>query len=104
MDPITTARSGLQAGQQVLDTAAGQIASADTVRPPGRTTPQDVLTSDPGNPAADPPGYVHRPNVDRAIQMGSLIVGQGAVEANATVIDRALAAYRSVLDIGRRTD
>ena len=65
------------------------------------SSPTGVLTYDPQNPVADKNGYVRRPDIDMAQQMGDLIMAQRAFQANATVVDRATDTYEAAINIGK---
>jgi flagellar basal-body rod protein FlgC len=60
-----------------------------------------LLVHEPDNPIADADGYVRRPAIDLAEQMGELIMAQRGYQANAAVIDRAKTSYEAALQIGR---
>lgn len=62
---------------------------------------EGILTYEPDHPLADAQGYVKRPNIDMASQMGQLIISQRAYQANAAVVDRAKTSYEAALQIGR---
>jgi flagellar basal-body rod protein FlgC len=54
---------------------------------------------DPGNPAADPQGYVTMPNVDSVTEMVDLIGSSRAYEANVTAMQTAKTMFTRTLDI-----
>jgi flagellar basal-body rod protein FlgC len=54
---------------------------------------------DPGNPAADPQGYVTMPNVDSVTEMVDLIGASRAYEANVTAMQTAKTMFARTLDI-----
>ena len=62
---------------------------------------EGLLVYEPDNPIADADGYVRRPDIDLAEQMGELIMAQRGYQANAAVIDRAKTSYEAALQIGR---
>jgi flagellar basal-body rod protein FlgC len=62
---------------------------------------EGILTYEPDHVLADAEGYVKRPNIDMASQMGQLIISQRAYQANAAVVDRARTSYEAALQIGR---
>jgi flagellar basal-body rod protein FlgC len=62
---------------------------------------EGLLVFEPDNPIADADGYVRRPDIDMAEQMGELIMAQRGYQANAAVIDRAKTSYEAALQIGR---
>jgi len=127
LDAIGIAGSGLTLHRKWLDAVADNIANANTVTATdgnafqaryivaqaGQGTTgayvagtvlgdaEGILTFDPSNPLADAAGYVRRPDVDLAEQMGALIMAQRGYQANAAVVDRAKASYEAALQIGR---
>jgi flagellar basal-body rod protein FlgC len=54
---------------------------------------------EPGNPAADPQGYVKEPNVDPLIEALDMKAAQRAYEANLNVIETARAMESRTLDL-----
>lgn len=64
-------------------------------------SPDGLLTYEPGHPLADENGMVRRPDIDLSEQMVYMIEAQRAYQANASVFERARAAYESMLNIGR---
>jgi flagellar basal-body rod protein FlgC len=54
---------------------------------------------DPGNPSADPTGYVKTPNVDPLIEAMDMRDAQRAYEANLNVIETARAMDQRTLDL-----
>ncbi|TFB59479.1 flagellar basal-body rod protein FlgC [Cryobacterium sp. TMT1-62] len=127
LDAIGIAGSGLTLHRKWLDAVADNIANANTVTATdgdafqaryivaqaGQGTTgayaagtalgdaEGILTFDPSNPLADEAGYVRRPDVDMAEQMGALIMAQRGYQANAAVVDRAKTTYEAALQIGR---
>lgn len=85
--PVEGGDHGVGDGVRVTGTAFGD--------------PRGIVTYEPGNKLADEQGYVRRPDIDLATQMTYLIEAQRGYQANASVLDRARAAYESVLTIGR---
>lgn len=63
--------------------------------------PRGVIAYEPNHELADAQGMVRRPNIDLSTQMTYLIEAQRGYQANASVLERARAAYESVLTIGR---
>jgi flagellar basal-body rod protein FlgC len=62
--------------------------------------PSDFKTVyEPGNPAADPQGYVKTPNVDPLIEALDMREAQRAYEANLNVIETARAMELRTLDL-----
>lgn len=59
------------------------------------------LVYDPGNPDADPRGYVAMPNVDVVVEMVDMIAATRAYEANITSINAFKAMAAKALEIGR---
>ena len=57
---------------------------------------------DPGNPSADPTGYVKTPNVDPLIEAMDMRDAQRAYEANINVIETARSMDQRTLDILKR--
>ena len=53
----------------------------------------------PGNPAADPKGYVKMPNVDPLIESLDMRDAQRAYEANLSVIETARSIDSSTIDL-----
>ena len=127
LDAIGIAGSGLTLHRKWLDAVADNIANANTVTATdgdafqaryivaqaGQGTTgayvagtalgdaEGILTFDPSNPLADDAGYVRRPDIDMAEQMGALIMAQRGYQANAAVVDRAKTTYEAALQIGR---
>lgn len=127
LDAIGIAGSGLTLHRKWLDAVADNIANANTVTSTdgdafqaryivaqaGQGTTgayvagtalgdaEGILTFDPSNPLADEAGYVRRPDIDMAEQMGALIMAQRGYQANAAVVDRAKTTYEAALQIGR---
>jgi flagellar basal-body rod protein FlgC len=56
-------------------------------------------TYDPGNPSADPTGYVKTPNVDPLVEAMDMRDAQRAYEANLNVIETARSMDQRTLDI-----
>jgi flagellar basal-body rod protein FlgC len=52
-------------------------------------TSPDRLVFDPGNPEADPRGYVHHPNVDVVKEMVDMMAASRAYEANVAAIQES---------------
>ena len=130
MDAISTAMSGIQTYATWLNVAADNIANADdtaavtgqvhrtaTVQTgslpatangtgQGVTTtgitygPNGMLVQQPGNPVAARQGYVRAADVDLSQQVGTEIIAQRAIQANAATIARAVDVYKSILDMG----
>ena len=126
-DAIGIAGSGLTLHRKWLDAVADNIANVNTVTATdgdafqaryivaqaGQGTTgayvagtalgdaEGILTFDPSNPLADEAGYVRRPDIDLAEQMGALIMAQRGYQANAAVVDRAKTSYEAALQIGR---
>jgi flagellar basal-body rod protein FlgC len=65
------------------------------------TSAQGIVTYDPENPLADANGNVRRPDIDLSQQMGDLIMAQRALQANASVVDRAKSVYEAAIQIGK---
>jgi len=127
LDALGIAGTGLTLHRKWLDAVADNIANANTVTATsgdafqaryivaqegeGSTgayvagtalgDAEGILTYDPDNPIADADGYVRRPDIDLAEQMGELIMAQRGYQANAAVIDRAKTSYEAALQIGR---
>ncbi|MGY1619513.1 flagellar basal body rod protein FlgC [Geodermatophilus sp. SYSU D00691] len=59
------------------------------------------LVHEPDNPLADANGYVRYPDIDLGDQMTELMIAQRGYQANATVIERATAAYQAALQLGK---
>jgi len=127
LDALGIAGTGLTLHRKWLDAVADNIANANTVTATsgdafqaryivaqegagttgayvsGATLgdAEGILTYDPDNALADTDGYVRRPDIDLAEQMGELIMAQRGYQANAAVIDRAKTSYEAALQIGR---
>ena len=127
LDALGIAGTGLTLHRKWLDAVADNIANANTVTPTSGDAFQaryivaqegagtsgayvsgaalgdaeGILTYDPDNALADADGYVRRPEIDLAEQMGELIMAQRGYQANAAVIDRAKTSYEAALQIGR---
>lgn len=127
LDALGIAGTGLTLHRKWLDAVADNIANANTVTATsgdafqaryiiaqegagasgvyvaGTTSgdPEGILSYDPDNALADGDGYVRRPDIDLAEQMGDLIMAQRGYQANAAVIDRAKTSYEAALQIGR---
>ena len=56
---------------------------------------------DPGNPAADPDGYVQMPNVNPVVELMDMRDAQQSYQANLNVIDAAKAMISHTLDLLR---
>lgn len=56
-------------------------------------------TYDPGNPSADPTGYVKTPNVDPLVEAMDMRDAQRAYEANLNVIETARSMDQHTLDL-----
>lgn len=56
-------------------------------------------TFDPGNPSADPTGYVKTPNVDPLVEAMDMRDAQRAYEANLNVIETARSMDQRTLDL-----
>ena len=125
---MAVAASALRAQQSRMRVIAENIANADsTARTPGgdpyrrrqpifetnrvegasgvrlaevRNDPSDFrLEYDPSHPAADPNGYVKRPNVDTLLESMDMREAQRAYEANLNVIETARSMETRTLDI-----
>ncbi|WP_120337157.1 flagellar basal body rod protein FlgC [Cryobacterium soli] len=127
LDALGIAGTGLTLHRKWLDAVADNIANANTVTATSGDAFQaryivaqegagttgayvsgtalgdadGILTYEPDNALADADGYVRRPDVDLAEQMGELIMAQRGYQANAAVIDRAKTSYEAALQIGR---
>ena len=127
LDALGIAGSGLTLHRKWLDAVADNIANANTatattgaaflaryivaqegegvsgayVSGTALGDAEGLLVHEPDNPIADADGYVRRPDIDLAEQMGELIMAQRGYQANAAVIDRAKTSYEAALQIGR---
>ncbi|WP_130176788.1 flagellar basal body rod protein FlgC [Cryobacterium sp. SO1] len=127
LDALGIAGTGLTLHRKWLDAVADNIANANTATPTSGVAFQaryvvaqegagvsgayvtgiaqgdaeGLLVYEPDNPIADADGYVRRPDIDMAEQMGELIMAQRGYQANAAVIDRAKTSYEAALQIGR---
>lgn len=64
-------------------------------------TTQGPLVYDPGNPDANPEGYLERPNVNPVAEMVDMITASRAYEANVTTINAAKSMAMKAMDIGK---
>jgi len=127
LDALGIAGSGLTLHRKWLDAVADNIANANTatattgaafqaryivaqegegvsgayVSGTALGDAEGLLVHEPDNPIADADGYVRRPDIDMAEQMGELIMAQRGYQANAAVIDRAKTSSEAALQIGR---
>ena len=127
LDALGIAGSGLTLHRKWLDAVADNIANANTatattgaafqaryivaqegegvsgayVSGTALGDAEGLLVHEPDNPIADADGYVRRPDIDMAEQMGELIMAQRGYQANAAAIDRAKTSYEAALQIGR---
>ncbi|HET9061227.1 MAG TPA: flagellar basal body rod C-terminal domain-containing protein [Acidimicrobiales bacterium] len=121
--------SGVDAMQTWLDAAGGNIANANDVVSPNQKTYADeltllsptgapgqagmgvqasvvlgpnsgVLAYAPNNPLANAQGDVKYPQVSTSHELVNLIQAQDAYQANTSVMQKAISAYRSGLTIG----
>ncbi|MEO7125505.1 MAG: flagellar basal body rod C-terminal domain-containing protein [Nakamurella sp.] len=67
----------------------------------GKGDPQGDVTFSPSDPNANQEGYVRRPDINLAQQMGDLILAQRAFQANANAVDRSKAMYQAAIQIGK---
>lgn len=86
---------------QALPAGANGVGGGVAVTALPQSSAQGIVTYDPTNPVADAQGYVRRPDIDLASQMGNLIMAQRAYQANSTVIERAEDVYKSGISIGK---
>ena len=126
---VAIAGSGLTADQTWLDTIGGNVANANDVGNPGAVVYREQsvmaqpvsspsgagagvevvgvalssapgnLISDPTSPLANAKGLVMTPNVSIGHEMVSLVEAQSNYEADATVLQNADTAYKSILAI-----
>ena len=87
----------------VAASEGGEMGVGDGVHVTGAVfgSPEGILSYDPNSPLADEQGMVRKPNIDLSEQMVHLIEAQRGYQANASVFERAKAAYESILTIGR---
>jgi flagellar basal-body rod protein FlgC len=88
---------------QAQPIAAGPDGVGNGVQATGlpASSAQGIVTYEPGSPVADANGYVRRPDISLSEQMGNLIMAQRALQANATVVDRAKDVYQAAIAIGK---
>jgi flagellar basal-body rod protein FlgC len=126
-DLLTIAGSSMGFHQTWLDTLAGNIANANTIRstsenafqaqmvianarPDGGVDvggialgdPEGVLQYAPDHPLADADGYVRAPAMDMSSQMSQLIMAQRGFQASVQLTKYAEESYASALQIGGR--
>lgn len=129
---LDIAASGTMLSKTWMDAIADNIANANTVRPAGEEPFRARLVVarrqlsggrgdgvalegieeregeaarvfDPSNPLADDAGFVTRPVVDMAEEMGNLVIASRSYQANLNVLARARDSYQKALEIGRRS-
>ena len=83
----------------VLDKTLG--ASSVAVGKPVTISGKLEQKYDPGNPAADPDGYVQMPNVNPVVELMDMRDAQQSYQANLNVIDAAKAMISHTLDLLR---
>ena len=96
-----TATSGAAFQARYIVAQEGEGVSGAYVSGTALGDAEGLLVHEPDNPIADADGYVRRPDIDLAEQMGELIMAQRGYQANAAVIDRAKTSYEAALQIGR---
>ena len=96
-----TATSGAAFQARYIVAQEGEGVSGAYVAGTAQGDAEGLLVYEPDNPIADADGYVRRPDIDLAEQMGELIMAQRGYQANAAVIDRAKTSYEAALQIGR---
>jgi len=96
-----TATSGAAFQARYIVAQEGEGVSGAYVAGTAQGDAEGLLVYEPDNPIADADGYVRRPDIDMAEQMGELIMAQRGYQANAAVIDRAKTSYEAALQIGR---
>lgn len=96
-----TATSGAAFQARYIVAQEGEGVSGAYVTGIAQGDAEGLLVYEPDNPIADADGYVRRPDIDLAEQMGELIMAQRGYQANAAVIDRAKTSYEAALQIGR---
>jgi flagellar basal-body rod protein FlgC len=77
---------------------AAQGVSAIAIVNPARP---NVRTYDPGNPDADPQGFVTYPNVDVASEMTDMMGAARSYQVNATVAQAAKQQALDAIDLGK---
>jgi len=96
-----TATSGAAFQARYIVAQEGEGVSGAYVAGTALGDAEGLVVYEPDNPIADADGYVRRPDIDMAEQMGELIMAQRGYQANAAVIDRAKTSYEAALQIGR---
>jgi flagellar basal-body rod protein FlgC len=84
--------------QQMGSEPAAQGVSAIAIVNPNRP---NVRTYDPGNPDADPQGFVSYPNVDVASEMTDMMGAARSYQVNATVAQAAKQQALDAIDLGK---
>jgi flagellar basal-body rod protein FlgC len=130
-DTLRIAASGLTAQRLRMDIAASNIANQDSTRTVqgGPYQPESVVFGpmllggtdapgvagiailtpnrppvrvyDPGNPDADAQGFVLKPDVDVAAQMGDMMGAARSYQLNATMVQAAKQSALDALELGR---
>jgi flagellar basal-body rod protein FlgC len=86
-----------QATQMGAEPAAQGVAAVAIVNPARPNT----RVYDPGNPDADPQGFVMYPNVDVASEMTDMMGAARSYQVNATVAQAAKQQAMDALDLGK---
>lgn len=85
-------------GDDIAPTGSGARITAITRRP------DDPITIfEPDNPIANDDGFVNKPIIDLATQMGDLILAQRSYQANIRSVQAARTAYEEALRLGQPT-
>lgn len=85
------------AGDLFAEAAGGGVQVVGIVEDPAGSP----RAYDPGNPLADPQGYVTRSNVSPALEMVDLLEAANAYRANATALQDAKEMIAAAIGIGR---
>ena len=65
------------------------------------STAQPIKRYEPGNPLADPEGYVYAPDIDPVAQMVNMISASRSYQANVEMLNTAKELAVATLNIGR---
>jgi flagellar basal-body rod protein FlgC len=84
-----------------LDGAMNQSSGGVKVAQIAQDSTPNRLVYDPGNPDADPRGYVSMPNVQPVTEMVDLISASRGYEANVTVMQTAKQMFTKTLELLR---
>lgn len=113
---FAVSRAGLDYERTRIESAARDIAIANTPVTPGQATTAGAgdfgatlgltkggerLVRDPSSPMADANGMVHYPKVDLVAEMGTLVSASRGYEANLRAFNTLRTMLMSALEIGK---